>query len=350
MNLTKNSTSAPARNMRLLTLTSVLTSTAIITFLLSPSNNLTLFLAIVLLSGPIVLDYFRYEFFRILDSRSAMLVDVSWTGILVVFLLSSSLYDVYLKPIEYFIVWEVSAFLAFMMVLIAKRPRFFLSPITRADSLSMNIKKRNEIITLALVDYMALYGTTLLFSIALFSAVSGNLAFVYRLSTMLLAVLPLLAQVTLFSSRNLWLGNALKDPHSSAPDIQRSYRTKIVFTVTGGMLCLSSLFLPYEEVFTTLKSVRKVDFQLLLFFQFLSYLSIFVTTEFRNWLRYFGDRKLFTLAVVNYLLANVLVSIFSLLKRDLILWAVLNALLNVVFILIWTLLYRLAARRQKEQV
>ena len=214
----------------------------------------------------------------------------------------------------------------------------------------MNIKKRNEIITLALVDYMALYGTILLFSIALFSAVSGNLAFVYRVSTMLLAVLPLLAQVTLFSSRNLWLGNALKDPHSSAPDIQRSYRTKIVFTVTGGMLCLSSLFLPYEEVFTTLKSVRKVDFQLLLFFQFLSYLSIFVTTEFRNWLRYFGDRKLFTLAVVHYLLANVLVSIFSLLKRDLILWAVLNALLNVVFILIWTLLYRLAARRQKEQV
>jgi len=350
MNLTKNSTSAPARNMRLLTLTSVLTSTAIITFLLSPSNNFTLFLAIVLLSGPIVLDYFRFEFFRILDSRSAMLVDVSWTGILVVFLLSSSLYDVYLKPIEYFIVWEVSAFLAFMMVLIAKRPRFFLSPITREDSLSMNIKKRNEIISLALVDYMALYGTTLLFSIALFSAVSGNLAFVYRVSTMLLAVLPLLAQVTLFSSRNLWLGNALKDPHSSAPDIQRSYRTKIVFTVTGGMLCLSSLFLPYEEVFTTLKSVRKVDFQLLLFFQFLSYLSIFVTTEFRNWLRYFGDRKLFTLAVVHYLLANVLVSIFSLLKRDLILWAVLNALLNVVFILIWTLLYRLAARRQKEQV
>jgi hypothetical protein len=350
MNLTKNSTSAPARNMRLLTLTSVLTSTAIITFLLSPSNNFTLFLAIVLLSGPIVLDYFRFEFFRILDSRSAMLVDVSWTGILVVFLLSSSLYDVYLKPIEYFIVWEVSAFLAFMMVLIAKRPRFFLSPITREDSLSMNIKKRNEIITLALVDYMALYGTTLLFSIALFSAVSGNLAFVYRVSTMLLAVLPLLAQVTLFSSRNLWLGNALKDPHSSAPDIQRSYRTKIVFTVTGGMLCLSSLFLPYEEVFTTLKSVRKVDFQLLLFFQFLSYLSIFVTTEFRNWLRYFGDRKLFKLAVVHYLLANVLVSIFSLLKRDLILWAVLNALLNVVFILIWTLLYRLAARRQKEQV
>ena len=350
LSLTKNSTSASARKMRLLQLTSVLTPTAIITFLLSPSNNLILFLAIVLLSGPIVLDYFRFEFFRILDSRSVMLVDVTWTGTFGVFLLSSSLYDVYLNPIEYFIVWEVSAFLAFMMVLIAKRPRFFLSPITREDSLSMNIKKRNEIRTIALIDYMALYGATLLFSIALFTKVSGNLAFVARLSTMLLAVLPLLAQVTLFSSRNLWLGNALKNPHGTAPDIQRAIRAKIVFAVTGGLLCLSSLFLPYEEVFTTLKAVRKVDFQLLLFFQFLSYFSIFVTTEFRNWLRYFGDRKLYTLAIVPYLLANVLVSIFSLLKRDLILWTVLNALLNVVFILIWTLLYRLAASRQKEQV
>jgi hypothetical protein len=348
ISLNKNSMSRSGKKTRFLTLISILTSIAIVPLLLSSSVNLGLSLAIVLLSGPIILDYFRFEFLRILDARSVMLLDVSWTALFVILLLYSSSIDFYLDPIKYFLVWEVSALLAFMMILIAKRPRFIMPLVTRQDLPSKNLEKRNEVSVLALFDYMAMYGTTLLFSISLFSVVDGNSAFVYRLSTMLLAVLPLLAQVTLFTSRNLWMGNVLKNPHLGTPDIQRDIRSKIVFAAIGGLLCLSSLFLPYEDVFTTLKIVGKEDFQLLLFFQFLSYFSIFVTTEIRHWLRYFGDLKLYSLGVALYLLANVLVSVVSLLKRDLILWTALIALLNVVFILIWTLLYRSATSRQNQ--
>lgn len=328
-------------------LTLIITLAAIITSLFSSSENLNLVLALILLSNPLFLDYIRFEFLRILNSRAVTHVDILWT-VIFVFLVSLSYFlGVSLDSIEYFIIWEISAFFALSIVLIVNKPRFETLP--NATKLpSSKTAKKLEIRTLSLIDYFAIYGLPLLISIALFNVINGHMAFAFRLATMLLAILPIVSQVALFETRNLWIKNALNSVSSKVLNTKRITWDQVSFIVIGGLICFSSVIIPYEKIFLALAKVEKVEFQLTLFFLFISYLSLYLTTQIRNWLRYFGDFRIYVVGIISYLVATVCVSVVSLLNRDILLWTLLSAFTNLFFILIWNILYQTSFSRYKE--
>jgi hypothetical protein len=309
--------------------------------------NTTMAIAVLLLAGPIILDYFRYQLLRDFKSKSVFGLDLLWTSCFGIAIAIIEFSNLDLSPIQFFIVWEVTALLASISALREKSVRLLFEKFTIREVHLRERKSAQKARLISFLDYLAIYGLPLVFVLLLLNVVNGYLAFGYRISTMLLAFLPIMAQIALFSTRNVWIKAAMGIVHKDQTEHSTTKMFKALFASIGLLVCILVLAFPVNQVFPVLTQINQGSFQLMVVFVFANFLFIYLSTEDRLKVRYFAKSEYYLLGILIYVSLYIVSSLACYFRKDLILWTFLNSLLNLVFVPIWRNLYRKALKSQE---